>query len=697
MPSSFSILHSQFSILNSQFSILNSLFPLSFGMAHQSHSWSDRLLTVEGVRRLTRKGRTAAVPEALGERIRHVPPQVMERDAESLHDIFRRLIERAEKEILDAGIVPEIPIGVTERLTTAEKTRVSTLAALYAWQAAIQQKCGVPAEGLSCAEKGTAWAARVEDDRQGSICLLVAADLHGHLHRPDEAIESLERGLDLARRGGTPTDQVRVNAALAYHLGATGRTEESEKRIEEGLALLEHEVEEGDCARLRALLLSVRAENRLHHGDHVAALELWRRVLRTTTEGEMPDIHADLHYRISRLLFTFEDDEGSIVELREAARLYEQIGEQTQLGYIWCGLATIHLRGGDVEGAIETIDRVVSCIRNEDSPLGMEYLVKKGSILNWKKDFAEAEPFLTQALEIAQGAENREYIFGALHQLADIAMRQEQFDVAESRYTEMLDRFELPAYDRMRMRIFRSMALIEQGRLDEAASELDDVEEEAKAYPMDYVHLLHFRSRIAERRGDPAEALQIERKAIRMERESAGRRSATSFRAARILAELDALETELDLERSRRQRIEKELVAKTVELGDNRQAISAASEILQKLVASSRSPGGISREAVGELRSALRTLDDAAPAHPVPIALFHGTDDEFFERLRRTWPGLTTRQERLCGLIRAGLSNREIEGILDLRSEGLKALRKRLRKAMNLTPGDNLDTLIRQL
>ena len=62
--------------------------------------------------------------------------------------------------------------------------------------------------------------------------------------------------------------------------------------------------------------------------------------------------------------------------------------------------------------------------------------------------------------------------------------------------------------------------------------------------------------------------------------------------------------------------------------------------------------------------------------------------------LRASYPDLTPKQERLCGLIRAGLSSREISTLMDLEAEGLKAQRKRLRKRLNLQPDERLEMVL---
>ena len=77
-----------------------------------------------------------------------------------------------------------------------------------------------------------------------------------------------------------------------------------------------------------------------------------------------------------------------------------------------------------------------------------------------------------------------------------------------------------------------------------------------------------------------------------------------------------------------------------------------------------------------------------------PLDYLLDVGEDFFNRLRNQWPNLTPKQERLCGLLRAGLNSKQIGIILGLKPEGVKGQRKRLRKALDMKQSQKLEKVI---
>ncbi len=97
------------------------------------------------------------------------------------------------------------------------------------------------------------------------------------------------------------------------------------------------------------------------------------------------------------------------------------------------------------------------------------------------------------------------------------------------------------------------------------------------------------------------------------------------------------------------------------------------------------------------MRETLTELRSQTPSGGSPLRYLSGVDEDFYRRLRDICPGLTSKQERLCGLLRAGLSSKDIATLLDLGAEGLKAQRKRLRKKLNLHPDEGLESILSKI
>ena len=655
-------------------------------------------LDMATLRSLLRKRRSAAIPEPLAERIRHREPRILERDAPELYQTFEQLADHAERELEDAGITLEEPDqGVTERLTSAERLRVTDFAALLCWQGGVLKYLGRIEEGLAAVDAGLAWAGRGGDFRQRAILGRMKGELLWGKNALDGMVTVLRRAVADARQGGHALEQAGGLADLGSVLGLQGKIEESEKAIESGFSLLEHEVDGLDEKRLRALFLMNRAANQEHTGGFAQSIATHRKILRLTSEEQSPDICARVHYSLSQLYFRIEQDEMSLEESIGASRLFEGAGEMTELGFTRIGMAAVHHRLGDLSSALEMTERAESCIGVEGSPLHIEVLIRKGNILCWQENYDEAEQVLQKVVDYCSVQNNP--VFGPIARgmLADVAMRREDYKLAERCYTDVIEGYEHSAYEHLRLRLHRTKAVLEQMRLDEAWETLQEIDEGMRTYPYDYVHLLHHKARICELRGDLQEALRIEREAARQERRNVAEKTTKTFQSARVTADIRALEMEVEIEKERRQRVEKELVAAVVEIGDQRQLITSAVEQLRKMIAEKMEQEEGDRQILTPLRSLLKELDTTPSSHALSVVFLQGTDDDFFRRLREQWPELTSKQERLCGLIKAGLNSREVETLLELKPEGLKALRKRLRKALGLVQGENLEKFVAEV
>jgi hypothetical protein len=161
------------------------------------------------------------------------------------------------------------------------------------------------------------------------------------------------------------------------------------------------------------------------------------------------------------------------------------------------------------------------------------------------------------------------------------------------------------------------------------------------------------------------------------------------------MAQTDLLESEAELERERRSRAERELAGAVVELGDRKRQAAAVEERLRKMLTAGSNSS--ERAVVAALREAIASLRTGTGPGETVHHYLSKVDEDFQGRLRGRFPSITRKQERLCGLIRAGLDSKEIASLLALEPEGLKALRKRLRKALGIGQEESLETFLSEL
>mgnify|MGYP006282289441 CR=1 FL=1 len=76
---------------------------------------------------------------------------------------------------------------------------------------------------------------------------------------------------------------------------------------------------------------------------------------------------------------------------------------------------------------------------------------------------------------------------------------------------------------------------------------------------------------------------------------------------------------------------------------------------------------------------------------------FDQVHENFFKNLRKQYPNLTPKDQKLCAYLRMNLSTKEIAPLLNISVRGVEISRYRLRKKLNLQPEDNLVSFIMEV
>ena len=67
----------------------------------------------------------------------------------------------------------------------------------------------------------------------------------------------------------------------------------------------------------------------------------------------------------------------------------------------------------------------------------------------------------------------------------------------------------------------------------------------------------------------------------------------------------------------------------------------------------------------------------------------------FYDKLNTQFEGLTKTEIRLCSLIKLELDSKQIASLQNINPSSVKKSRNRLRKKLNLSPGQDLDAFLR--
>lgn len=158
-------------------------------------------------------------------------------------------------------------------------------------------------------------------------------------------------------------------------------------------------------------------------------------------------------------------------------------------------------------------------------------------------------------------------------------------------------------------------------------------------------------------------------------------------------------QAEAELMRISNDLLQKEVVAKNMELAKNTMAMLRKNELLidirgeldkQRDELGSRLPLRYYTKINKLIESSLNSEHDWEMFEH----LFDQAHENFFRRLKASYPELTPSDFRLCAYLRMNLSSKEIAPLLNISIRGVEEKRYRLRKKLNLSPEQNLTEFI---
>ncbi len=435
---------------------------------------------------------------------------------------------------------------------------------------------------------------------------------------------------------------------------------------------------------LRGLLLMQKGRIAAHRGEDAEYLRMLLEAERccngiTDPLGRLAVLSRLVEaYRHFDCHGTVIDVNGNLIQLAEAA------GARTAAANGYCDLAESHIALGATDRATEALGRARELLMQHSHGAPARTAARCARLYAAAGCNAEAMAIaapLPKHPEVRLRPELRSRIHAML---GAIESQMGNHAAVADHYRQAIESAPAPPGEQGRMLELRlAEALHHLGRDAEAAPLLAEIVETETS---------GIAERAAARRGDLRTVIELERAAFALERRLIEQQSERSLHNAEVIARTDLQRCDADLELERRYRTEREQ-AETADGERERAAV-----ILEQRLHKALTPAipGQERVIVQRLRQALATMraegtqNEAEARH----RFTNGVEAEFFLRLRERWPDLTPKQERLCGLLRAGLRTHEITALLGLEPESLKAQRRRLRKKLGLPQQERLEHVI---
>ncbi|HVZ38831.1 MAG TPA: hypothetical protein VHI13_06115 [Candidatus Kapabacteria bacterium] len=655
---------------------------------------NNTLLTAQRLRERVREARGGFAPDHVARWLHHRDPALLESDADELAEILAGLAESARARLADAGVrMPADEGAPLPRLSRREREYVGNLAALLAALCTALSAGGRQAEALEAGREGVAWCLVARDERQQSILWITLASAHLALGSLEEEERAADNAVAAARASREPIAIVAALENLASLLIVRWRLEDAESRCDEALALVRGGLGDEERSRYYARLLMHKGRIGMNRTNYSQSITLLREALRWADETTDPDDRAAILAHLGSVYLRLEHYRQSVECQQQVVRIGHEVGSDTICGWGYFRLAEAHFHLNELEETGEALDRADECIAGRLPGLATMIGAKRAQLYATTGEF---EAGLERCRELLGTTTDKPD--GELHMflhtiIAEIEVKRGNPLEAETHYRLAVGIAEREFPQRTpTLKVNLAEVLYTLGRRDEVTGLVSQTAESPALNDTEHVKVLRLQALLAEEAGELRTVIALEREASLLERTLLERRAEQSLRNARIVAETDLLEREAETERERRHRVERELADTRVELSDRNRLVETVEQRLQRAVADATGP----RE-----RSVIKTLQDTVAsireAHqPLDVSLHYlsSIDNDFFSRLRSRFPALTPKQERLCGLLRAGLASREIGTLLALEPEGLKAQRKRLRKRLGMGPDESLEKFL---
>ncbi len=698
----------------------------------ESQTYRDRVLTAKRLRELIRRRRTRPVPESLGEYLRHRVPEIHDPDAPHIGEILSDIVEAVRADMEKAGIRPGN--GYTsaanrssgkpaQRLNARERSNVIEFAALLAWTADALMlvllssgRRDVPEKFsrekvIELAGEATAWGEIADDPPQLGICLLILANqLNLLANKSDEAENVLNTGIAMLGDEGD-REKRRVRLYLLYVLagifkvrGAFDRADDVARKCEELAASDPDPVTRG----MRIAALALRTTIAQKRKRYPIALKLGREALRWSDPAFDPLTHCKVLQSLGILYNIMEHREEGLQMLLNAIAILEEYGLAATGKWVYISAAEHYIKSREIVRGHELLDRLEKVLGYdreylpEDPDLVLLHIrAVRANLLFMEQEYGTARELLEWCIRKYHAVNSQTGAMASYAMIASICGEQGNPEEA-CRYLERAIGVSENSsiLNRLRLRLYLARWKIDCNSEDEAERLLQEIEPDLRDEKTFHIQLLRLRATLRERGGDLPETLRLEREATQIERELQESNRERSVRYARILAETNLLEQSVEQEREQRQRLEHELAGAMIELGEKRRIIEEATTRLKEELAGNagRKQGSLSETlGVGGIHSLLSMLRKGETELPSRLAYLGNAEDDFVQRLRVAYPTLIRSQERLCILLRSGLNAGEIRTLLGIGSEGLKARRKRLRKALGAARGESLEKMLAEV
>ncbi len=653
----------------------------------------EELLRARHIREAMRDAGAGFAPDCVARFLRVSYMEPAEESAPEVATLLDGLAEIARKRLHDAGIeLPREDAGPPSKLSKREREHSANLSMLLAARSIALQVCGNDAEALRVGHEALAWSVLAGDHAQQAVAWCAIGTAHDRAGRFAEHEHAVLREVEAARASKSTVRYLEAITRQLSFLVEMHRYGEANQLRTDALALLEAELPKESHHPFYSCLRFCEGRILAAESRFAEAIQCMREAQRCADPELYPVTRSLIMSQLGTIYLNLSQYRQCIECQHEVVRLADALGSDIVRSWGYQRLAEAHAALKEYDRAADLLATAEACappllleLRLMMACRRAELLIEVGKL----DDAAALGRWIIETVGERPIASRTIHAYLVLGTVEDLCGHLER---AEQHYRQAVGMAEgALAGKAWRAKTLLAEVLTKLERHDDAAEVLAGFTTGVGIKPEHQARACRLMATIAEARGDIRAVLEYEREGFAIERELLENRAEHSLRNARVAAQTDMLEREAELERERRRRLERELADAVVALGDRKRLVRTVEERLRAALARG---GATEQTATTALREALASLRADAVPRETPLHYLAGVEEDFYQRLRLRFPGLTRKQERLCGLLRSGLDSKEIAVLMELGPDGVKAQRKRLRKRLGLEQEESLESVM---
>ncbi|MGE3802015.1 MAG: hypothetical protein AB7H80_13420, partial [Candidatus Kapaibacterium sp.] len=641
-------------------------------------------LTKKTFRELVRqKGNTFLpdqVAEGLANRKYNLTPEIIEEmagDISTLVDTLRNWLEEEGIEPIEDGM------SAYEKRELMRMANIATLLAYHAFGLFYVEKQIEAAE--QAIEEGLTWAKFIGDHRREAFLYEALAAIYSDAFRNSEEIATYKKALEAARR---PGDDVEMELLMLNQyvscLTSRHHFDEAMELIDYGIELGRSGLSSHDQGRYLPILM-------MNHGRILATRNQRRDAIILLEEGlelalsvdENHDALTAIYFHLGQMYDHLGEQKRALEIHLKTIEIAERNEETLAIVWSYIQLTSIYLRFNQLDLAEKALD--VAEATGSESAVGQRGYIYNCRIsqLKGQRRFDEALEYGRKLEELLAGEPLSPILAGSNYHIGQIYCMEGDLERGERAYRRAIEIYRALGGPEQPIPIWFALIelLLQKDRLEEAEEAMNEIlssiDEEAMMEKTP-AELYDLKGKIAEKKGEMEDALSCTRKSMELLAVHYRKKMEDSLQNARTLADYELYKKEAEIQLLRRKEAEKSLAKALTAFEDKKYALASVESQLRETLALLNETQ--TRNIVDVLKQAIDNIEGTISRTDTSLHYLQTLDREFFKRLRERLPNLTRKQEHYCGLVRAGLSSKEIASALNLSSEGVRSQRKRVRK-----------------